>query len=33
MMFDDEVANDMPIDSAREYIEMRLSSIIKVLQR
>jgi hypothetical protein len=33
MMFDDEVANDMPIDSAREYLEMRLSSIIKVLQR
>ena len=32
MMFDDEVANDMPIDSARKYLEMRLSSIIKILQ-
>lgn len=32
MMFDDEVANEMPIDSAREYLEMRLSTIIKVLQ-
>ena len=32
MMFDDEVANDMPIDYAREYLEMRLSSIIKTLQ-
>jgi hypothetical protein len=32
MMFDDEVANDMPIDSAREYLEKRLSSIIKTLQ-
>ena len=31
-MFNDEVANDMPICSAREYLEMRLSSIIKVLQ-
>ena len=32
IMFDDEVANDMPIDYAREYLEMRLSSIIKTLQ-
>ena len=32
MMFDDEVANDIPIDSAREYLEKRLSSIIKTLQ-
>jgi hypothetical protein len=32
MTFDDEVANDMPIDYAREYLEMRLSSIIKTLQ-
>ena len=32
IMFDDEVANDMPIDSAREYLEKRLSSIIKTLQ-
>ena len=32
MMFDDSVANDMPIDYAREYLEMRLSSIIKTLQ-
>ena len=32
MMFDDEVANDMPIDSARDYLEKRLSSIIKTLQ-
>ena len=32
MMFDDEVANDMPIDSARKYLEMRLSSIIKILR-
>ena len=31
-MFDDEVANEMPIDSAREYLEKRLSSIIKTLQ-
>ena len=30
-MFNDEVANDMPRSSAREYLEMRLSSIIKVL--
>jgi hypothetical protein len=32
MMFDDEVTNDMPIDYAREYLEKRLSSIIKTLQ-
>ena len=32
MMFDDEVANDMPIDYARKYLENRLSSIIKTLQ-
>ena len=32
MMFDDEVANDMPICNAREYLEMRLSSIIKILR-
>ena len=32
MMFDDSVANDMPIDYAREYLEKRLSSIIKTLQ-
>ena len=32
MMFDDEVANDMPIGNAREYLEKRLSSIIKTLQ-
>jgi hypothetical protein len=32
MMFGDEVANDMSIGSAREYIEGRLSSIIKTLQ-
>ena len=31
-MFNDEVENDMPICRAREYLEMRLSSIIKVLQ-
>ena len=31
-MFDDEVANDMPIGYAREYLEKRLSSIIKTLQ-
>ena len=30
--FDDSVQNDMPIDSAREYLEKRLSSIIKILQ-
>jgi hypothetical protein len=32
MMFDDSVANDMPIDYARKYLETRLSSIIKTLQ-
>ena len=32
MMFDDDVANEMPIGCACEYLEMRLSSIIKVLQ-
>lgn len=32
MMFDDEVANDMPIDSAREYLEKRLASIVKTLR-
>lgn len=32
MMFDDSVANDMPICSAREYLEMRLCSIIKTLR-
>ena len=32
MMFGDEVANNMPIGYAREYLEMRLSTIIKVLQ-
>ena len=32
MTFDDSVQNDMPIDYAREYLEMRLSSIIKTLQ-
>ena len=32
MMFDDSVQNDMPIDYAREYLEKRLSSIIKTLQ-
>ena len=32
MMFDDDGANEMPIGSAREYLEKRLSSIIKVLQ-
>ena len=32
MTFDDEVANDMPIGNAREYLEKRLSSIIKTLQ-
>ena len=32
MMFDDDVANEMPIGCAREYLEKRLSSIIKVLQ-
>ena len=32
IMFDDSVQNDMPIGYANEYLEMRLSSIIKVLQ-
>ena len=32
MMFDDDVANEMPIAHAREYLEKRLSSIIKTLQ-
>ena len=32
LTFDDEVANDMPIDYARKYLETRLSSIIKTLQ-
>ena len=32
MMFDDSVANGMPIDYARKYLENRLSSIIKTLQ-
>jgi hypothetical protein len=32
MTFDDSVQNDMPIGNAREYLEMRLSSIIKTLQ-
>ena len=32
MMFDDSVANDMPIDYARKYLETRLASIIKTLQ-
>lgn len=32
MMFEDSVQNDMPIDYAREYLEKRLSSIIKTLQ-
>lgn len=32
MMFGDEVANDMSIGYAREYLEGRLSSIIKTLQ-
>ena len=30
--FDDSVQNDMAIDYAREYLEKRLSSIIKTLQ-
>ena len=30
--FNDEVVNEMPIGSAQEYLEKRLSSIIKVLQ-
>lgn len=32
MMFDDDVANEMPIGCARKYLEGRLSSIIKTLQ-
>ena len=32
MMLDDDVANEMPIAHAREYLEKRLSSIIKTLQ-
>lgn len=32
MTFDDSVQNDMPIGNAREYLEKRLSSIIKTLQ-
>ena len=32
MMFDDDVANEIPIGCAREYLEKRLSSIIKTLQ-
>ena len=32
MMFDDDVANEMPIAYAREYLEKRLSSIVKVLK-
>ena len=32
MMFDDDVANEMPIGCACEYLEKRLSSIIKTLQ-
>ena len=30
--FNDEVVNDMTIGSAQDYLEMRLSSIIKTLQ-
>ena len=30
--FNDEVVDDMPIGSAQKYLEMRLSSVIKVLQ-
>ena len=30
--FNDEVVNEMPIGSAQEYLEKRLSSIIKTLQ-
>ena len=30
--FNDEVVNEMPISSAQEYLEKRLSSIIKTLQ-
>jgi hypothetical protein len=32
MTFDDSVQNDMAIGNAREYLEKRLSSIIKTLQ-
>lgn len=32
MMFDDSVQNDMPIGCANEYLEMRLNTIIKILQ-
>ena len=32
MMFDDDVANAMPLAHAREYLKKRLSSIIKTLQ-
>lgn len=32
IMFDDSVQNDMPIGYAREYLKMRLNSIIRVLQ-
>jgi hypothetical protein len=32
MTFDDSVQNDMAIGNAREYLETRLSSIIKTLQ-
>lgn len=31
-MFDDDVQNGMTLGNAREYLEMRLNSIIKVLQ-
>lgn len=29
--FDDDVTNDMPIDSAQDYLEIRLSTIIEAL--
>ncbi|MBR5897930.1 MAG: hypothetical protein IKZ14_00495 [Muribaculaceae bacterium] len=32
MMFDDDVANEMPIGYAQENLEKRLSSIVKTLQ-
>lgn len=32
MTFDDSIQNDMAIGNAREYLETRLSSIIKTLQ-
>lgn len=32
MMLDDDVQNGMALGNAREYLEMRLNSIIKVLQ-